>query len=67
MFTGQPHVTITNNHRAGPSARPEHTRSCLKAYTAMFMVLNGHYGGSLSALFVKVSTLNFSNFELVQV
>ena len=28
MFTGQPHVTITNNHRAGPSARPEHTRSC---------------------------------------
>ena len=30
MFTGQPHVTITNNHRAGPSARPEHTCSCYR-------------------------------------
>ena len=30
MFTGQPHVTITNNHRAGPSARPERTRSCYR-------------------------------------
>ena len=32
MFTGQPHVTITNNHRAGPSARPEHTRSCFLTF-----------------------------------
>ena len=31
--------------------------SFLKACSAMFMVLNGHYGGSLSALFVKVSIL----------
>ena len=28
LLSQQPHVSITNNHRAGPSARPEHTRSC---------------------------------------
>ena len=28
LLSQQPHATITNNHRAGPSARPEHTRSC---------------------------------------
>ena len=36
--------------------------SFLKAYTAMFMVLNGHYGGSLSALFCE--GFNFETFTL---
>ena len=37
MFTGQPHVTITNNHRAGPSARPEHTRSCFQSFKSSLL------------------------------
>ena len=36
LLSQQPHITITNNHRAGPSARPEHTRSCL-ALTELYI------------------------------
>ncbi len=31
----------------------------LKSYTAMFIVLNGHYGGSLSALFLIFQKISF--------
>mgnify|MGYP006936305577 CR=1 FL=1 len=41
MFTGQPHVTITNNHRAGPSARPEHACSCYRENSIVPIVVRG--------------------------
>ena len=41
MFTGQLHVTITNNHRAGPSARPEHACSCYRENSIVPIVVRG--------------------------